>query len=118
MKKKSRNFIARDLFSIKYRKRIVKSKKGKEIQITDALLQQAKQGKVIAYKFKGERFDCGSVEGYVRATNYFAKKHKIIIMYSMHFCCNMLRINILRQSLSTTYSYIVLRLILPSRDQC
>ena len=49
-----------------------------EIQITDALLTQAKQGKVIAYKFKGTRFDCGSVEGYVHATNYFAKLEKII----------------------------------------
>jgi len=29
LKKKSRNFIARDLFSTKYRKRIVKPKKGK-----------------------------------------------------------------------------------------
>tara|TARA_B100000745_G_scaffold114360_1_gene73736 strand:- start:491 stop:616 length:126 start_codon:yes stop_codon:yes gene_type:complete len=29
LKKKSRNFIARDLFSTKYRKRIVKQKKGK-----------------------------------------------------------------------------------------
>mgnify|MGYP001429034798 FL=1 len=29
MKKKSRNFIVRDLFSTKYRKRIVKPKKGK-----------------------------------------------------------------------------------------
>jgi len=27
--KKSRNFIARDLFSVKYKKRIVKPKKGK-----------------------------------------------------------------------------------------
>ena len=45
-----------------------------EIQITDALLSQAKQGKVIAYKFKGKRFDCGSVKGYLEATNHFAKK--------------------------------------------
>tara|TARA_Y100000590_G_C15389572_1_gene889540 strand:- start:226 stop:348 length:123 start_codon:yes stop_codon:yes gene_type:complete len=29
MKKKTRNFIARDLFSTKYKKRIVKPKKGK-----------------------------------------------------------------------------------------
>jgi len=29
LKKKSRNFIARDLFSTKYRKRIIKPKKGK-----------------------------------------------------------------------------------------
>lgn len=37
--------------------------KGGEIQITDALLKQAQQGCVMAYKFKGKRFDCGSVEG-------------------------------------------------------
>ncbi|MBU1657874.1 UTP--glucose-1-phosphate uridylyltransferase GalU [bacterium] len=48
--------------------------KGGEIQITDALLIQAKQGNVIAYKFKGKRFDCGSVDGFVEATNYFYKK--------------------------------------------
>jgi len=29
LKKKSRNFIARDLFSTKYKKRIVRPKKGK-----------------------------------------------------------------------------------------
>jgi len=31
LKKKSRNFIARDLFSAKYKKRIVKPKKGKGV---------------------------------------------------------------------------------------
>lgn len=41
-----------------------------EIQITDALLRQAKEGRVLAYRFKGRRFDCGSVEGYVEATNH------------------------------------------------
>ncbi len=50
--------------------------KGGEIQITDALLEQAKSGKVIAYKFKGKRFDCGSVDGFVEATNYFYNKTK------------------------------------------
>lgn len=44
--------------------------KGGEIQITDAILKQADRGCVIAYKFKGKRFDCGSVEGYIDATNY------------------------------------------------
>ena len=48
--------------------------KGGEIQITDALLELAKRGKVIAYKFKGKRFDCGSVDGFVEATNYFYKR--------------------------------------------
>ena len=42
-----------------------------EIQITDALNIQAKAGNVLAYQFKGKRFDCGSVEGYIEATNYF-----------------------------------------------
>ena len=51
---------------------------GDELQLTDALLEQAKQGKVIAYKFKGKRFDCGSVKGYVQATNHFAKLENII----------------------------------------
>ncbi|MDX9813379.1 MAG: UTP--glucose-1-phosphate uridylyltransferase GalU [Sulfurimonas sp.] len=48
--------------------------KGGEIQITDALLTQAKEGRVIAYKFKGKRFDCGSVDGFVEATNFFYTK--------------------------------------------
>ncbi|WP_457596937.1 UTP--glucose-1-phosphate uridylyltransferase GalU [Hydrogenimonas sp.] len=45
--------------------------KGGEIQITDALMAQAKEGMVMAYKFKGRRFDCGSIDGFVEATNYF-----------------------------------------------
>jgi len=52
--------------------------KNGEIQITDALMALAKQGKVIAYKFQGTRFDCGSVKGFVTATNYFAKQQNII----------------------------------------
>jgi UTP--glucose-1-phosphate uridylyltransferase len=44
--------------------------KNGEVQLTDALLTQAKNGCVMAYKFKGQRFDCGSVEGFVDATNY------------------------------------------------
>lgn len=48
--------------------------KGGEIQITDALLTQAKKGMVLAYKFKGQRFDCGSIDGFVKATNYFYDK--------------------------------------------
>ena len=44
--------------------------KNGEVQITDAILEQAKRGCVIAYRFKGRRFDCGSVPGFVEATNY------------------------------------------------
>lgn len=41
-----------------------------EVQITDALMTQASKGCVLAYKFKGRRFDCGSVPGFVEATNF------------------------------------------------
>ena len=52
--------------------------KNGEIQITDALMTLAKQGKVIAYKFEGKRYDCGSVKGFVVATNHFAKVEGLI----------------------------------------
>mgnify|MGYP000008802348 FL=1 len=70
-----RYVLTPDIFDIL---RNTKPGKGGEIQITDALLTQAKEGRVIAYKFKGRRFDCGSVKGYVKATNYFAKEQRII----------------------------------------
>jgi len=66
-----RYILTPDIFDIL---RETKPGKGGEIQITDALSEQAKQGKVIAFKFKGKRFDCGSVDGFVEATNYFYKK--------------------------------------------
>ncbi len=70
-----RYILTPDIFDIL---RKTKPGRGKEIQITDALLEQAKQGKVIAYKFKGKRFDCGSVDGFVEATNYFYGKRKAL----------------------------------------
>ena len=51
----------------------MKPDKNGEIQITDALKMQAKEGRVVAYKFKGKRFDCGTVKGFLQANNYFAK---------------------------------------------
>ena len=42
-----------------------------EVQITDALMTQAKQGGVIAYKFKGRRFDCGSLSGFMEANSFY-----------------------------------------------
>tara|TARA_B100000795_G_C22787596_1_gene435329 strand:- start:1282 stop:2121 length:840 start_codon:yes stop_codon:yes gene_type:complete len=64
-----RYIITPDIFKIL---KTIKPGKNSEIQITDALLSQAKSGKVIAYKFKGRRFDCGSIKGYLDASNYFA----------------------------------------------
>ncbi len=68
-----RYILTPDIFDIL---RNTKAGKGGEIQITDALLEQAKQGRVIAYKFRGKRFDCGSVDGFVEATNWFYNKIK------------------------------------------
>lgn len=70
-----RYILTPDIFDII---RNTKPSKSGEIQITDALLSQAKQGKVIAYKFKGKRFDCGGIKGYVEAINDFAKQQGII----------------------------------------
>ena len=68
-----RYILTPDIFDII---RNLKPGAGGEIQITDAICEQAKQGKVLAYKFKGRRFDCGSIEGYVEATNHiFQKQH-------------------------------------------
>jgi UTP--glucose-1-phosphate uridylyltransferase len=66
-----RYILTPDIFDIL---KNIKPDKNNEIQITDALLVQAKKGKVMAYKFKGRRFDCGDVDGFVEATNYFAQK--------------------------------------------
>lgn len=62
-----RYILTPDIFDI-----LEKTPPGKngEIQLTDALLTQAQSGCVLAYKFRGRRFDCGSVEGFVEATNY------------------------------------------------
>ena len=66
-----RYILTPDIFDII---RNVKPGKGGEIQITDAICEQAKRRMVLAYKFKGRRFDCGSIEGFVEATNYVFQK--------------------------------------------
>jgi len=63
-----RYILTPDIFDII---RDTKPGKGGEIQITDALMSQAKSNMVLALKFKGQRFDCGSIDGFVDATNYF-----------------------------------------------
>ena len=70
-----RYILTPDIFDIL---KNIKPGNNSELQITDALNIQAKQGKVIAYKFKGRRFDCGGIKGYVEATNYLASKEGII----------------------------------------
>jgi UTP--glucose-1-phosphate uridylyltransferase len=66
-----RYILTPDIFDIL---KNIKPDKHGEIQITDALKIQAERGKVIAYKFQGRRFDCGSIKGYLEAINHFANK--------------------------------------------
>jgi UTP--glucose-1-phosphate uridylyltransferase len=68
-----RYILTPDIFDIL---RNTKAGKGGEIQITDALMEQAKNDRVVAYRFKGNRFDCGSIDGFIEANNYFYKLQK------------------------------------------
>ena len=46
---------------------------GGEIQLTDAIAEQAEAGKpVYGFRFRGQRYDCGSKQGFLQATVAFA----------------------------------------------
>ena len=66
-----RYILTPDIFSIL---KNTPAGKNNELQITDALRAQARDGNVIGYKFKGRRFDCGSIEGFMEATNFVYSK--------------------------------------------
>jgi len=55
-----------------------KADKNGEIQITEALMMLAERDKVLAYNFKGKRYDCGSIDGFLDATNAFNKLQNIV----------------------------------------
>lgn len=48
---------------------------GGEIQLTDAIAHLLEDEKVLAYRFKGIRYDCGSKIGYLKATVQLALQH-------------------------------------------
>jgi UTP--glucose-1-phosphate uridylyltransferase len=48
---------------------------GGEIQLTDGIASLLRQEQVLAYKYSGIRYDCGSKIGYLKATVQFALKH-------------------------------------------
>ena len=48
---------------------------GGEIQLTDAIQALIGEERVLAYRFKGTRYDCGSKIGYLAATIAFGRKH-------------------------------------------
>lgn len=49
---------------------------GNEIQLTDAIAELLLEQRVLAYNFKGRRFDCGSKLGYLKAQVEFALAHE------------------------------------------
>jgi UTP--glucose-1-phosphate uridylyltransferase len=49
----------------------IKQGVGGEIQLTDAIDQEAREGKVYGYRFRGHRYDCGSKAGFLQATVAF-----------------------------------------------
>ena len=48
---------------------------GGEIQLTDAIQSLLANEQVLAYRYHGKRFDCGSKLGYLKATVEFALRH-------------------------------------------
>lgn len=48
---------------------------GGEIQLTDAIQSLLRDEQVLAYRYQGTRYDCGSKLGYLKATVEFALRH-------------------------------------------
>lgn len=48
---------------------------GGEIQLTDAIASLLRREKVFAYRYEGERYDCGSKLGFLQATVALGKRH-------------------------------------------
>ncbi len=48
---------------------------GGEIQLTDAIASLLKEEDVIGYEFEGQRYDCGSKLGYLKASVAYGLKH-------------------------------------------
>ena len=66
-----RYVLTPDIFQIL---REVPKDAGGEIQLADAINIQASRGAVDTVKLNGKRFDCGSVNGFIEATNFEFRK--------------------------------------------
>jgi UTP--glucose-1-phosphate uridylyltransferase len=61
---------------------------GGEIQLTDAIDALLNQERVLAYRFEGERFDCGNKLGLVKATMHFALQDPSLAAATREFVAN------------------------------
>lgn len=48
---------------------------GGEIQLTDGIAELLKEEQVLAYRYNGTRYDCGSKLGYLKASVVFGQRH-------------------------------------------
>lgn len=55
--------------------RNIKPGAGGEIQLTDGIAALLREERVLAYRFEGTRYDCGSKLGYLQATVALGRKH-------------------------------------------
>ncbi len=53
----------------------IKPGAGGEIQLTDGIASLLSEEQVLAYRYKGVRYDCGSKIGYLQATVVFGQRH-------------------------------------------
>ena len=53
----------------------VKAGSGGEIQLTDGIASLLQEQQILAYRYAGVRYDCGSKIGYLKATVEFALRH-------------------------------------------
>ncbi len=71
----------------------IKPSAGGELQLTDAIADEiTKGGDVFGYRFRGERFDCGSKAGFLQATVAFGLAREDLRDEFRHFLLEMLSV--------------------------
>lgn len=66
---------------------IEKPGKGGEIQLTDGLLELSKIQEIIAYKFRGRRYDVGDKLGFIKANiEYGLRQDELSVTLKNYLC--------------------------------
>lgn len=64
---------------------------GGEIQLTDGIASLLNEEQVLAYRYHGKRFDCGSKLGYLQATVDFGRRHPEVGAAFTHYLSDLER---------------------------
>jgi len=62
---------------------------GGEIQLTDGIAALLAEEQVLAYRYRGERYDCGSKLGYLQATVDFGRRHPEVGVAFTNYLANL-----------------------------